>query len=1002
MGSKKRSRLGLSNARRPIRTSRLIGALFGVTTLWWVFGWKTHSPVVCLIGNSESSQRSIAVFEQWGRELPGVFYIWGSELNSSNPYEEQLGFIHTPGESLPFSDGLDLAKREAMKRYPCDYVFTHDDDLVFTLEPSLLRPGDVGQPLTGERLASRLKETLAVYKPAIASFAWDVGDSRWETMGNLKIAWKDSEVAPLGGFDNGMVIYHRDVLDFYFPFPPSGEGGFVGKWTLSAHFFMMFGSALFGENAIRINCISYVNSINLNNRDIPADMITYANGVATVPWTRHPYEWPLNEAYISFLKSGLRDRGLSYGFELTVEDAIPPKPRSGNGYSPSYVLDRVSRFYDPAHAALANNVMLSQFTPGQLRSRSSTDFNLRLILFTMNRIDSFERLWSSVEAALASHPPTVTVIIDIRVDWDRKAEEAARANIKASIIRMAGSRTEVTITFASEAWGLKKSVLESWKPSSNSEYAILLEDDIEVSPYFLQYSEAMVRAYVYRDRADHRLFAISLYALRFNEVLDKFVSVKNGNNPWIHQMPQSWGAVFLPEPWRQFLLWQREQQKYGIDPIIPDTNTNRWDHRQSWKKYMFRYMLLKGGYIIYPNLPGGASLSTNHVEKGTNHLTGAFTDANKALIDSKYVVPLWEGRSAEQAFESLPTLDTLQVFTMKHEKVASVDEFLINADHVGEFDKCTALVAIGENPTMLAPLLEHYTRVKGIGQILIFWNVDSPEPKEDVYNKLGIPTLFINVGTGQESIHERFRPRPEIMYSCIISITDKATLIPSVALNFAIAAWKGALYERMVGFRHYSRNHQNLPDPVSGRSVLYSPTALGPSNLWGKKPFASLVLTPLAIFHRRYLEKYTLPEYVEVRRRISQNWRCADLFLNELVSRESGAGPVVVDIGKDALLGLSDAQVRYGPAGKSSGGSECLSPGVSPLQYTTSFFTPTVDILSFIPGLLHHFYQPTIPIEFPCRLRDFNESGDCVLETDRWLYRDHPGPVPAFFSESLQ
>jgi len=89
----------------------------------------------------------------------------------------------------------------------------------------------------------------------------------------------------------------------------------------------------------------------------------------------------------------------------------------------------------------------------------------------------------------------------------------------------------------------------------------------------------MVEAYVYRDHADHRLFTISLYNLRYNEAIESFVSVDNGHRPYIYQQPQSWGAIFMPEPWRRFTSYVKNFEK-GLDPLVPNSLTNRWPFAQ--------------------------------------------------------------------------------------------------------------------------------------------------------------------------------------------------------------------------------------------------------------------------------------------------------------------------------------------------------------------------------------------------------------------------------------
>lgn len=100
-----------------------------------------------------------------------------------------------------------------------------------------------------------------------------------------------------------------------------------------------------------------------------------------------------------------------------------------------------------------------------------------------------------------------------------------------------------------------------------------------MSPHFLRYAEHLVQAYVYRDRADHRLAAISLYNLRYNEAIESFVEVDNNHSPYIYQQPQSWGAVYLPEPWRQFKSWMKNFP-WKQDPVVPNSLTNRWPHER--------------------------------------------------------------------------------------------------------------------------------------------------------------------------------------------------------------------------------------------------------------------------------------------------------------------------------------------------------------------------------------------------------------------------------------
>lgn len=205
------NRMGLRTRPRALLALAVLVALLSLTG--YLSGQGSSS--VCLVGNAESPANVVGVYESWGKQFPATYYIWGSHPDlSHNIYEGRVTFVHREGENLPFADGMQAAIQVAMRKHRCQYIFTHDDDLKFYLTPNLVHPALPGED-AGVRLANRLRTILALYQPAIASFPWDVGDNRFEGMIKLKEKWKNFPVAPLTGFDNGMVVYHWSVLDFF-------------------------------------------------------------------------------------------------------------------------------------------------------------------------------------------------------------------------------------------------------------------------------------------------------------------------------------------------------------------------------------------------------------------------------------------------------------------------------------------------------------------------------------------------------------------------------------------------------------------------------------------------------------------------------------------------------------------------------------------------------------------------------------------------------------------
>ncbi|KAJ6739580.1 hypothetical protein OIU74_004357 [Salix koriyanagi] len=176
--------------------------------------------------------------------------------------------------------------------------------------------------------------------------------------------------------------------------------------------------------------------------------------------------------------------------------------------------------------------------------------------------------------------------------------------------------------------GLIRAVSESWYPSSDDDYGLLLEDDTEVSPFYYLWIKYALLAYHYDPQVLlPELSSISLYTPRLVEVVKErpvwnateFFKGIHPNTPYLHQLPCSWGAVFFPKQWREFYVYMnmRFTEDAKANPVqIPKSRTNGW--QASWKKFLIDMMYLRGYVSLYPNFPNQASFSTNHMEPGAH------------------------------------------------------------------------------------------------------------------------------------------------------------------------------------------------------------------------------------------------------------------------------------------------------------------------------------------------------------------------------------------------
>ncbi|KAG0175332.1 hypothetical protein DFQ28_001862 [Apophysomyces sp. BC1034] len=217
--------------------------------------------------------------------------------------------------------------------------------------------------------------------------------------------------------------------------------------------------------------------------------------------------------------------------------------------------------------------------------------------------------------------------------------------------------------------GLMPAIVESWYPTSNDNYAVILEDDIEVSPLFYAWSKYNILKYRYGNNSDKHMYGVSLYSPRNLELLPAGRRPFDPNwvlrphydphTPYLSQVPCSWGAVYFPEHWREFheyLIGRLEHPNLNI--TVPRSRSNRW--KKSWKKYFIELVYLRAYVMLYPNFQKFESFSTNHLEFGTHIKKQRTKDAVETFL-----VPLMRRdtilaqlpRNQLPAFEALPVLD---------------------------------------------------------------------------------------------------------------------------------------------------------------------------------------------------------------------------------------------------------------------------------------------------------------------------------------------------------
>ncbi|OBZ82569.1 hypothetical protein A0J61_09381 [Choanephora cucurbitarum] len=218
--------------------------------------------------------------------------------------------------------------------------------------------------------------------------------------------------------------------------------------------------------------------------------------------------------------------------------------------------------------------------------------------------------------------------------------------------------------------------VESWYPSYDHEYAVLLDDRLELSPSFyiwLKYSLLKYRYHHDDEVTNKQMIGISAYSPR---IIDTDPTGRRLLEPkpsdYLMQLPTGAGALYFPEFWREFhdyitaRLTDQSTVKRGSglrhlfkDSLLTISRTNRWIH--SWRKYMDEMIYMRGYVMLYPH----QSYSTLHLVQ--NNLSQKKKEAY-STAEKLYNVPLVSNTDVPQL---LPELDTLPVFDL-HGKPAEL------------------------------------------------------------------------------------------------------------------------------------------------------------------------------------------------------------------------------------------------------------------------------------------------------------------------------------------
>ncbi|CAJ1946057.1 unnamed protein product [Cylindrotheca closterium] len=274
-----------------------------------------------------------------------------------------------------------------------------------------------------------------------------------------------------------------------------------------------------------------------------------------------------------------------------------------------------------------------------------------IVVLGMDRFNSMKRLLDSLDATdYGSDHVDLVIRFDrptiIATDGTAGAEWLVQVEEIRSRVSSTWKQGNAIIVVANEPMGLRRSWLEAWKPQDEHERAIILEDDVEVSPIWYRWLQQAHDTY--GERSD--LAGISLQR---QTLIPKMIPIQKGRRnrrmmnkkknimvknkkilespkegqPFLFRLVGSIGYSPKASVWMDFLDFANCALDTNLDVSVPDLITSGWygyfDKTSMWTQLFIYFCNHQKLSTLYYFPPNNRVLAAHWREKGA-HLSASY------------------------------------------------------------------------------------------------------------------------------------------------------------------------------------------------------------------------------------------------------------------------------------------------------------------------------------------------------------------------------------------
>lgn len=272
----------------------------------------------------------------------------------------------------------------------------------------------------------------------------------------------------------------------------------------------------------------------------------------------------------------------------------------------------------------------------------------RLIIITMDRDESLQRLLRSLISANYGEDH-----VDLDIWIDRPSDKPLHEGVLHACRGIDWKHGTKTIHKRSSNAGLYEQWIYTWNiTQETTEFAVILEDDLEVSEAFYQW--LLVARAAYAQDPDVGAFTLQRSTLRPRQrkgIATGPLNIPNEHVVFKYRLLGTWGFAPQRDQWVEFRKWFEEKKSKGEKPYVDGLVTTNWYKSQEvdgfaptmWSQWWIKFADEKGYFTVTPHLPDRTTLAANWREKGLH-----YDESKKPTAD----FPLFRG--SDDQFFNMP------------------------------------------------------------------------------------------------------------------------------------------------------------------------------------------------------------------------------------------------------------------------------------------------------------------------------------------------------------